>query len=150
MFWTFCSSCMYFVLRNIINHIFFHSLFKNIKTILKLKQNKELQQSAIKKNKNFLNENLPCLYQYLLYLVYFRMATSLPQEDIHFLRLDGLLIRVAPRVVRRRFDYEFHPGQLKQFISRNRRKIYDLTYKKRVITLVQYDLLFPKGNIPRY
>ncbi|CAG2256755.1 unnamed protein product [Mytilus edulis] len=74
------------------------------------------------------------------------MATSLSQEDVNFLRLAGLLIRVAPRAVRRRFDSEFHPGQLKQFLSKNRGKIYDLTYKKRVITLVQYDLLFPKGS----
>ncbi|CAG2216437.1 unnamed protein product [Mytilus edulis] len=74
------------------------------------------------------------------------MATSLSQEDVNFLRLAGLLIRVAPRAVRRRFDYEFHPEQLKQFLSKNRGKIYDLTYKKRVITLVQYDLLFPKGS----
>ncbi|XP_071141832.1 uncharacterized protein [Mytilus edulis] len=74
------------------------------------------------------------------------MATSLSQEDINFLRLAGLLIRVAPRAVRRRFDSEFHPGQLKQFLSKKRGKIYDLTYKKRVITLVQYDLLFPKDS----
>ncbi|VDI47760.1 blast:Ankyrin-1 [Mytilus galloprovincialis] len=74
------------------------------------------------------------------------MATSLSQEDINFLRLAGLLIRVAPRVVRRKFDYEFHPKQLKQFLSKNRRKIYDLTFEKGVITLVQYDLLYPKGS----
>ncbi|VDI25530.1 ankyrin repeat domain-containing protein 17 [Mytilus galloprovincialis] len=74
------------------------------------------------------------------------MATSLSQEDINFLRLAGLLIRVALRAVRRKFDYEFHPKQLKQFLSKNRRKIYDLTFEKGVITLVQYDLLYPKGS----
>ncbi|VDI47763.1 Hypothetical predicted protein [Mytilus galloprovincialis] len=74
------------------------------------------------------------------------MSTSLSQEDINFLRLAGLLIRVAPRAVRRKFDYEFHPKQLKQFLSKNRRKIYDLTFEKGVITLVQYDLLYPKGS----
>ncbi|CAC5410652.1 unnamed protein product [Mytilus coruscus] len=74
------------------------------------------------------------------------MATSLSQEDINFLRLAGLLIRVAPRAVRQRFDYEFHPEQLQQFLSKNRRKIDDLTHKKRVITLAQYDLLFPRGS----
>ncbi|VDI43424.1 Hypothetical predicted protein [Mytilus galloprovincialis] len=70
------------------------------------------------------------------------MATSLAQEDINFLRLAGLLIKIAPRAVRQRFDYEIHPGQLKQFLSKNRRKIDDLK-KKRVITLSQYDLLYP-------
>ncbi|XP_071142348.1 uncharacterized protein [Mytilus edulis] len=74
------------------------------------------------------------------------MATSLSQEDINFLRLAGLLIRVAPHAVRRKFDYEFHPKQLKQFLCKNRRKIYDLTFEKGVITLVQYDLLYPKGS----
>ncbi|VDI42961.1 serine/threonine-protein phosphatase 6 regulatory ankyrin repeat subunit A [Mytilus galloprovincialis] len=74
------------------------------------------------------------------------MATSLSQENINFLRLAGLLLRVAPRAVRRKFDYEFNPEQLQQFMSKNRGKIYDLTYKNRVITLVQYDLLFPKGS----
>ncbi|XP_052085386.1 uncharacterized protein LOC127723024 [Mytilus californianus] len=74
------------------------------------------------------------------------MATSLAQDDINFLRLAGLLIKIAPRAVRRRFDYEFHPGQLQQFLSKNRRKIDDLTYKKRIITLAQYDLLYPRGS----
>ncbi|XP_063407048.1 ankyrin-1-like [Mytilus trossulus] len=74
------------------------------------------------------------------------MATSLSQEDINFLRLACLLIRVAPRAVRRRFDFEFHPGQLPKFLSKNRRKLDDLTHKKRVITLAQYDLLFPKDS----
>lgn len=75
------------------------------------------------------------------------MATSLSQEDINFLRLAGLLIRVAPRAVRRKFDFEFHPKQLQQFLSKNRHKIDDLTHKKRVITLAQYDLLYPRGNL---
>ncbi|CAG2227856.1 unnamed protein product [Mytilus edulis] len=75
------------------------------------------------------------------------MATSLSQEDINFLRLAGLLIRVAPRAVRRRFDFEFHPKQLQQFLSKNRHKIDDLTHKKRVITLAQYDLLYPRGTL---
>lgn len=85
----------------------------------------------------------------MILLFYFRMATSLSQEheeDINFLRLTGLLIRVAPRAVRQRFDFEFHPEQLQQFLRTNRGKIYDLTYKKR-ITLAQYDVLYPKGNV---
>lgn len=77
------------------------------------------------------------------------MATYLAHEDIHFLRLAGLLIKIAPRAVRRSFDYEIHPGQLEQFLSKNRRKIDDL-YKKRVITLAQYDLLYPKGNATHF
>ncbi|CAG2231640.1 unnamed protein product [Mytilus edulis] len=73
------------------------------------------------------------------------MTTSLTQEDIHFLRLAGLLLRVAPRAVRRQFDYEFNPGQLQQFLSKNRPKIEDL-YKKRVITVAQYHLLYTKDS----
>ncbi|XP_063407051.1 uncharacterized protein LOC134690859 [Mytilus trossulus] len=74
------------------------------------------------------------------------MATSLSQEDINFLRLAGLLIRVAPRAVRRRFDCEFHPEQLQQFLRTNRGKIHNLTNKKRIITLAQYDVLYPRGS----
>ncbi|VDI17281.1 Hypothetical predicted protein [Mytilus galloprovincialis] len=73
------------------------------------------------------------------------MATSLAQEDINFLRLAGLLIKIAPRAVRQRFDYEFHPQQLQQFLSKNRRKIDDL-YKKRIFTLAQYDVLYTRGS----
>ncbi|VDI02941.1 Hypothetical predicted protein [Mytilus galloprovincialis] len=75
------------------------------------------------------------------------MATSLSQEDINFLRLAGLLIRVAPRAVRRRFDCEFHPEQLQQFLRTNRGKIDNLTYKKRFITLAQYDVLYPRETL---
>ncbi|XP_063405751.1 uncharacterized protein LOC134689715 [Mytilus trossulus] len=74
------------------------------------------------------------------------MASSLAQEDVNFLRLAGLLIKIAPRAVRQRFDYEFNPKQLQQFLCKNRRKIDDLTNKKRVITLAQYDLLYPRGS----
>ncbi|VDI45560.1 Hypothetical predicted protein [Mytilus galloprovincialis] len=74
------------------------------------------------------------------------MATSLSQKDVNFLRLSGLLLKIAQRAVRQRFNDEFHPGQLKQFLNKNRREIDNLTYKKRVITLTQYDLLFPKGS----
>ncbi|XP_063405881.1 ankyrin repeat domain-containing protein 17-like [Mytilus trossulus] len=74
------------------------------------------------------------------------MATFLSQEDINFLRLAGLLIRVAPRAVRRKFDFEFHPEQLQQFLREKRGKIDDLRRNKRVITLAQYDLLYPRGS----
>ncbi|VDI17282.1 Hypothetical predicted protein [Mytilus galloprovincialis] len=74
----------------------------------------------------------------------FRMATSLPQEDINFLRLAGLLQSIAPRAVRRWFDKEFHPNRLKQFLSKNRNRIHDMTFKNRVITQSEYNLLFPK------
>ncbi|VDI65891.1 Hypothetical predicted protein [Mytilus galloprovincialis] len=74
------------------------------------------------------------------------MVTPLPQEDINFLRLTGLLIRIAPRAVRRLFDKEFHPDQLTQFLRKNRPKIDDLTFRKRVITQAEYELLYPKGS----
>ncbi|VDI56057.1 26S proteasome non-ATPase regulatory subunit 10 [Mytilus galloprovincialis] len=73
------------------------------------------------------------------------MATSQSHEDVNFLRLAGLLIRVAPHAVRRRFDFEFHPDQLQQFLREKRGKIDDLTRKKKVITFAQYDLLYPRG-----
>lgn len=78
------------------------------------------------------------------------MANSLSQEEINFLRLAGLLIRIAPRAVRQKFDDELHPVQLQQFLLRNRRKIDDLTFKRRVITQLQYDLLYPRGKLLRY
>ncbi|CAG2234034.1 unnamed protein product [Mytilus edulis] len=74
------------------------------------------------------------------------MATSVAQEDINFLRLAGLLIKIAPHAVRRKFDYEFHPTQLQNFLSQNQHTIHELTYKKRVITLPQYELLYSKGS----
>ncbi|CAG2184439.1 unnamed protein product [Mytilus edulis] len=73
------------------------------------------------------------------------MANSLAEDDINFLRLAGLLIKIAPRAVRRRFDYEFNPLQLQQFLSKNRHKIDDL-YTKRVITQAQYSILYPRGS----
>ncbi|VDI03181.1 Hypothetical predicted protein [Mytilus galloprovincialis] len=73
------------------------------------------------------------------------MATSKQEEDIMFLRLAGLLIRIAPRAVRRKFNYEFHSERLKQFLSKNRSKIDDLKNKKKVLTQAQYDILYPRG-----
>lgn len=72
------------------------------------------------------------------------MAAALAKEEINFQRLASLLIKIAPRAIRRRFDDEFHPGQLEQFLSKNRRHIDDLKNKK-VITRVQYDILYPRG-----
>lgn len=99
--------------------------------------NKILTKSSVQHKKNILSP------------FYFRMATSLSQEDINFLRLAGLLLRIAPRVVRREFDHEFNPNQLQQFLSQNRAKINYLKYKKRVITQKQYDILYPRGKVFR-
>lgn len=74
------------------------------------------------------------------------MATSLPEEDVMFLRLASLLHRIAPRAVRRWFDNEFHPDKLNQFLRKNRLKIYDMTFKERVITQAVYNLLYPKSK----
>lgn len=74
------------------------------------------------------------------------MATSLAQEDINYLRLAGLLLKIASRAVRRRFDYEFDPLQLQQFLRKHRCKIDDLTYKKKIITQAQYNKLYPRGK----
>lgn len=74
------------------------------------------------------------------------MATPLPQEDINFLRLAGLLLRIAPRAVRRWFDKEFHPDRLQQFLSKNRLKIYDMTFKERVMSQAMYNLLYPRSK----
>lgn len=71
------------------------------------------------------------------------------QEDINFLRLAGLLIRIAPSAVRQLFDFEFDPVTLSQFLGKNRHKIDELT-KKRGITKTQYDLLYPKGKVYSY
>lgn len=67
------------------------------------------------------------------------MATSLSQEDLNFLRLAALLFKIAPRAVRQKFDYEFDPKQIQQFLRKNRNKIHDLTNK------TQYDILYSTG-----
>ncbi|XP_063405743.1 serine/threonine-protein phosphatase 6 regulatory ankyrin repeat subunit C-like [Mytilus trossulus] len=73
------------------------------------------------------------------------MATSQPQEDVMFLRLAGLLLRIAPRAVRRWFDNEFHPDRLNQFLRKNRHKIDGMKCKERVISQAMYNLLYPRG-----
>lgn len=67
------------------------------------------------------------------------MATSLSQEEIDFLRLARLLLRIAPRAVRKKFDYEFDSKQLQQFLKKNRNKIHDFTTK------AQFGILYPTG-----
>lgn len=74
------------------------------------------------------------------------MATPLPQEDTNFLRLAGLLQRIAPCAVRRWFDKEFHPDRLKQFLSKNRLQIYDMTFKEKVMSQAMYNLLYPRSK----
>lgn len=74
------------------------------------------------------------------------MAASWAKEYINNLQLAELLIKIAPRAIRRRFDDEFHPGQLEQFLSKNRRHIDDLK-NKRVITRAQYDILYLRGKL---
>lgn len=70
-------------------------------------------------------------------------------EDVNFLRLAGLLLKIAPHAVRQMFDHEFHPVMLQQILRKNRLKIDELV-TKRVITKAQYNLLFPEGKVLRY
>jgi hypothetical protein len=51
------------------------------------------------------------------------MATSssgITEEENNYIRTFYLLLRVAPPVVRKKFDREFYPGGLKTELSTNR------------------------------
>ena len=74
------------------------------------------------------------------------MATSsseITEEENNYIRIVYLLLRVAPRVVREKFDSEFYPGGLKTELSTNRFKVILPLFNKRVINQKQWDLLYP-------
>jgi len=74
------------------------------------------------------------------------MATSsseITKEENDYIKICYLLLRVAPRVIREKFDSEFYPGGLKTELSTNRFKVILPLFNKRVINQKQWDLLYP-------
>lgn len=69
------------------------------------------------------------------------MASDASEEN--FRRLYHLLLRIAPRAVRKYFDTEFHPDLLLQVLFKNKRKLHELR-DSRIISSRQWLLLFPK------
>ena len=74
------------------------------------------------------------------------MATSssgITEEENNYIRTFYLLLRVAPPVVREKFDREFYPGGLKTELSTNRFKVISPLFNERVINNKQWNLLYP-------
>lgn len=68
--------------------------------------------------------------------------STLTSEEVNYLRLANLVLRVASRAVRVRFDQEFDPAILQKTLNRNRLELEKLIEKK-FINKSQWDLLFP-------
>ncbi|XP_052090920.1 serine/threonine-protein phosphatase 6 regulatory ankyrin repeat subunit C-like isoform X2 [Mytilus californianus] len=68
--------------------------------------------------------------------------TLITMEESNYIKIALLLLRISPRAVRIRFDYEIHPDCLNKTLNSNIRK---LTYlqSKRHINQEQWNLLFP-------
>ncbi|VDI79532.1 Hypothetical predicted protein [Mytilus galloprovincialis] len=73
------------------------------------------------------------------------MPRKITDEEICYLRIFHLLLRVANPVVRDTFNTEFHPKKLKAEFSRNYNVLLDLK-KKRVIDKQQWELIFPNSE----
>ncbi|CAC5357848.1 ANK [Mytilus coruscus] len=74
------------------------------------------------------------------------MAPSLTVDETNFLRLVALIIGLAPKAVRCYFDRVFPPNNLQSSLLNHQTALDDLRYRKRVLTLVQYNVLFPSGS----
>ena len=79
------------------------------------------------------------------------MATSSPgitEEENNDIRVFNLLTRVAPPIVRKKFNTEFHPDRLKAELSTNRLKVILPLSNRGVINKKQWALLYPeKGKL---
>ncbi|CAC5418431.1 TTN [Mytilus coruscus] len=64
-------------------------------------------------------------------------------DRINYIRLYHLLETVAEPVVRKIFDCEIHPNQLKKILNKNSNKIHYLKLHKH-INMREYDLLYPR------
>jgi hypothetical protein len=70
---------------------------------------------------------------------------TLSEVEINFLRIANLLMAISPRAVRVYFDQQIHPSVLKNILGSNHTKLDDLL-SRRIITQVQWTLLFPSGK----
>lgn len=73
------------------------------------------------------------------------MPREITDEEICYLRIFHLLLRVANPVVRDTFNTEFHPTKLQAEFRRNHNVLLDLR-KKRVIDKQQWELMFPNSG----
>ena len=67
---------------------------------------------------------------------------TLSEVEINFLRIANLLTTICPSAVRVYFDKQNHPNALKNILGSNRAMLDDLL-RRRIITSVQWELLFP-------
>lgn len=72
------------------------------------------------------------------------MATCLQKETDYF-KLGLLLLRIAPRAVRVKFDKEFHPNQLREAMRGASKKLKTLADNNKMHK-EQFDLLFPRNG----
>ena len=69
----------------------------------------------------------------------------LSEVEINFLRIVNLLTTICPSSVRDYFDKRIHPDVLKNILGSNHAMLDDLL-SRRIITPVQWTLLFPSGK----
>jgi len=74
---------------------------------------------------------------------------TLSEVEINFLRIANLLTTICPSAVRVYFDKQIHPNVLKNILGRNNAKL-DGLLRRRIITQVQWTLLFPSGKDTKY
>lgn len=75
-----------------------------------------------------------------------RKISVLTSEEINYLRIANLILRVAPTAVRVKFDKELNPAVLQKTLNQNRWNKLDPLKKKRIINNAQWDLIFPKSG----
>lgn len=72
---------------------------------------------------------------------------SLTQEELNFLRMANLILRVAPQAIRVKFDKEFNQGGLQTVLNQARFKVLESLKRKKIINQAQWEMMFPiTGN----
>ncbi|XP_052075418.1 uncharacterized protein LOC127712852 [Mytilus californianus] len=75
------------------------------------------------------------------------MATEIPSEESNYIKICLLILKISQRIVRLKFDTEFHPDCLQETLNRSSGKLRDLLRKNR-INQHQWTLLFPPKGKP--
>jgi hypothetical protein len=70
---------------------------------------------------------------------------TISEVERNFLRIVNLLTTICPSAVRVYFDKQIHPDVLKNILGSNYAMLDDLL-GRRIITSVQWTLLFPSGK----
>lgn len=68
------------------------------------------------------------------------------QEEINYLLIVSLIIRVAPLAVRVIFDQEFHPAVLHKILNEKKCSTLEQLKKKRVLNKSQWVAMFPESG----